>query len=305
MIYMIAATLLFSFGPVLIRMGINHGVSPDQLMVLRLAVASPLFFIAVVARKTVDEALPAKKDILFILLLSLAGMGGAMFCFFRAISYLGASVTTLLGAVTPVFTVILAYLIHRKPVKRHQVASMAFSFIGVALLIVPMVGVGGVRDILSSSMTGVLYVMAANLFASATSLGFENYVKKKSPLVASFHVTVLMLLFFGALNGVPRTGFDADTWWIVILLGSVTWFVPFVLFFHGIREMGASNAVIVQNSGPMVTVFAAGLLLGEKLTYPQFAGMAVILFSVFLLKGWRQEQALADKVKIDVSLPKG
>ncbi len=284
MIYMVCATILFAFGPVLVRIGINQDVSPDHLMVLRLAVAFPLFFIAVALRKNVGEAKVNREDLLFVLILSVAGMGGAMFCFFRSISYLGASVATIIGAISPATAILMAYVLYSRPVTGRQVASLLISFTGVVLVVMPMVGLESFGGIIRSSMVGVGYVLLANVCSSGAVLGFEKYMKSKSPLVAAFHVTGFMFLFFGVAIGVPDMHFGLKTWVIVLLLGSVAWFVPFMLFFHGIRAMGSSNAVLVQNIGPMVTVLVAGVILGERLQMVQLAGMVVIITSVYLLK---------------------
>jgi drug/metabolite transporter (DMT)-like permease len=304
MMYMIGATVLFSFGPVLIRMGINQGISPDHLMVLRLFIAAPLFFLAVMISGNRGDAKISKGDLPFLVILSVAGMGSAMFCFFRSIAYLGASVATIIGAITPATVMLFAYVLYSRPVTWRQIASMVISFFGVVLLIMPMVGLRGFGGIVRSSLVGVGYVLMANLCSSGAMLGFERYLRKKSPLTASFHVTGMMFLFYGVANGLPSLHFGAKTWVIVFLLGSVTWFIPFMLYFHGIKALGSSNAVLVQNAGPMVTVLAAGVLLGERLTMVQIAGMAIIMVSVYLLRvGGDAEKSSATAVKGIPPLP--
>ncbi len=284
MIQMIIATLLFGLGPVLIRMGLNEGISPEHILVLRMMVALPLFAVTVLFFRQIKNSALSMRDLVFVSVVSVAGMGGAMFCFIHSINLLGASVSTLLGAMSPAITVLMAWGVGRSPITPLKIASLMVSFVGVALLILPITGIGHVGAVVAGSLAGVGYSMLANLCSSASMVAFEKYVERKSPLVAAFHITAFMFIYAEALYGIPPLAFDVKTWAVIILLGSVAWFVPFMLFFYGIRALGASKAALVQNSGPAMTVLAAGFLLNERLVFVQLVGMALVLSSVYLLK---------------------
>lgn len=281
---MIGAVFLFSLGPVFIRMGLNEGISPGHILVLRMMVALPLFTVTVLFLRQLKSASLSMRDFVFVSLVSAAGMGGAMYCFIHSIALLGASVSTLLGAVSPAITVLMAWMLGRSPITPLKVASLAISFAGVALVIMPVAGIGHVGAAVAGSMAGLGYSLLASLLSSASMLAFEKYVERKSPLVAAFHVTAFMFIYFQTLYGIPPLSFGLKAWVIILLLGGLSWFVPFMLFFHGIRKLGASKAALIQNSGSAVTVLAAGLLLNERLVLAQFAGMALLLSSVYLLK---------------------
>ena len=284
MIQMIVATLLFGLGPVLIRMGLNEGISAEHILVLRMMVALPLFAVTALFFRQLKNSALSIRDFMFVSVVSVAGMGGAMYCFIHSIELLGASVSTLLGAVSPALTVLMAWGLGRSPITPLKVVSLAVSFAGVALLILPVIGIGHLGAVVTGSLAGVGYSMLANLCSSASMVAFEKYVERKSPLVAAFHITAFMFIYAEALYGIPPLAFGLKTWVIIFLLGSLAWFVPFMLFFHGIRALGASKAALIQNSGPAVTVLAAGFLLNERLALAQFAGMALVLSSVYLLK---------------------
>ena len=284
MIQMIFATLLFGLGPVLIRLGLNEGIGPEHILVLRMMVALPLFAVTALFLGQLKSAVLSMRDFVFVSVVSVAGMGGAMFCFIHSINLLGASVATLLGAISPALTVLMAAGLGRSPITPLKVASLAVSIAGVALLILPIIGIGYLGTVVAGSLAGVGYSMLANLCSAASMLAFEKYMERKSPPVAAFHITAFMFIYFGTFYGLPPLTFGLKTWVIILLLGSLAWFVPFMLFFYGIRALGASKAALVQNSGPVVTVLAAGFLLHERLAPTQLAGMALVLMSVYLLK---------------------
>lgn len=51
-----------------------------------------------------------------------------------------------------------------------------------------------------------------------------------------------------------------------------------------IQRMGAGQAAAVGTLGPVLTVLAAWLLLGESLSLLQLAGLALVMFGVTRLK---------------------
>ena len=282
MLYIVLSTMMFAFGPILVRMGLEEGLQPNHLVALRLAVAFPFFLLAVVLTGSLVKAKLSLREGPFLFFIGVVCMGGAMFCFFHSISYLGASVASLIGSISPAVTAVMAYFIHSRPITAKQVASMAASFVGVIFLVAPTVGLTGLGAIAGSSLAGVGYSLAAILLASSAALGFERYVEIKSPLIAAFHITGFMLAFMGPIFGFPETHFSPKIWTIVLLLGTTTWFIPFLLMFYGIREIGASGATLVQNLGPLVTVAVAGAMFGETLFPSQLAGMALILSSLYV-----------------------
>jgi drug/metabolite transporter (DMT)-like permease len=282
MYYLIVATVLFAFGPILVRMGLKEGLQPNHLVVLRLMVAFPLFLATVVFSGSLKRANITIKEVPFLILISVICMGGAMLCFFQSILHLGAPVAVLVGAVQPAVTAIMAYFVFSRPITARQLGSIVVSFIGVIFLILPMTGILELGKIVDSSMVGFGYSLLATVLAAGAAVGFEKYVNRKSPLIASFHVTGIMLAFLGMAIGVPAGPFNFNVWLIILLLGSITWFLPFLLLFYGLKEVGVSGAALVQNSGPLLTVIIAGAFFKETLFPSQIIGMILILSSVFI-----------------------
>jgi len=51
-----------------------------------------------------------------------------------------------------------------------------------------------------------------------------------------------------------------------------------------IRRLGAGQAAAIGTLGPVLTVFAAWMLLGESLSVLQLAGLALVMFGITRLK---------------------
>lgn len=298
MIQMLTAVMLFAFGPILLKMAMHEGIPANQAVVLRITVAFPAFLAAVVATRSLREARPSLKELPFLFLISVVSMGGAMICFANSVRLLGASIASLIGATQPVMTALTAYFALGRPVTSRQMISIGFSFVGVFFIVIPATGLAGLGNIMENSAAGVGYSLVATVLASFAGLGFEKYMDGKKPLVASFQVAGMILLFLGVIYGEPQVAFTPRIWGVALVLGVFTWFLPFMLLFYGIRAIGASGAALVQNLGPVVTVLVADLMFKEKLSPAQFVGMVMVLSSVFVL-AW--ERRLAHQA--DLTIP--
>lgn len=56
-----------------------------------------------------------------------------------------------------------------------------------------------------------------------------------------------------------------------------------------VQRMGASHAAMFGNLGPVLTLFAAWVLLGEAITLYQIAGLALVLLGVSRLSSGKRK----------------
>jgi len=279
---MLVSTLFFAFKPILVRMALERGLSPEELMVLRLSVAFPLFVLTIAALGRVAEAKMNARELAVIAVVSIAGMGGAMLFSFYSILHLGASVSTLLIFVFPAITTLMAYFVNRRPITTMKVVSLVTSFAGIVLVVIPLSG----SDVPGQSLplVGIGYAMITALCWAGTQVAIENLTHKKSPLVVAAYTSGFILFFYATLNGMPPLDLDGETWALVVILGTFVWYVPFLMAIYAIKLIGASNSAIIQSLGPGLTVLIAWAMLGETLAYVQVIGMLMLIAAVYMLK---------------------
>jgi drug/metabolite transporter (DMT)-like permease len=99
-------------------------------------------------------------------------------------------------------------------------------------------------------------------------------------LLATGAVAVLAAVLFGglALGGGPRGAL------LVGLMGVISTAVPVTLLLVGIRDIGPGQAAVYATVEPLLTVLLASLLLGERISIPQYAGGVVLLSGVLWLR---------------------
>lgn len=283
----LASTLFFSFKPILVRIALNHGLAPEPLVILRLGVAFPAFLITVIILGRMREMKLPSRELFNIALISVTGMGGAMLFSFYSILHLGASVSTLIIFIFPAMTTVISYFVNRSRITAMKVASLATSFAGLALIILPLVGLDGPARLPEAVLlpgVGVMFALLCALCWSCTQVAYERLTKRQAPFVISVYTTGFMLVFFLALDGVPPLDLPLKTWGVVAALGIFCWYLPFWLALYGIKRLGASNSSIIQSLGPAITVLIAWQLLGETLFAVQVGGMVLLTVAVYMLK---------------------
>ena len=73
-------------------------------------------------------------------------------------------------------------------------------------------------------------------------------------------------------------------WLYALLMAVLATVLPIYWMALAIQRMGASHTAAVGNLGPVLTLFAAWLLLGEVVSVYQVAGLALVLFGVSRLR---------------------
>jgi len=282
----LASTLFFALKPILVRIGLDQGLEPMQFVTLRLVVALPLFLITVVAFGRAREMKLDAGEFRHIGLVSITGMGGAMLFSFYSIQHLGASLSTLVIFIFPAITTIMSYLVNGRLITGAKVLSLATSFAGLFLVVLPMAGSSTSVTEIAGYMpsVGIFYALLCAFCWSGTQVAFERLTQRQSPFVISAYTTGFMLVFFLIVNGLPPVDLEQKTWIVILLLGSVGWYVPFLLAIYGIKMIGASNSSIIQSLGPALTVLIAWLLLGETLFGLQVMGMILLIVAVYILR---------------------
>jgi len=280
---MLLASIFASLNPVLIQIAFNLGVSPTELMVLRLLIAFPCFFLTGIFFSPIKKMKVTKRETVLLAVVGILGMGVSSLCMLYAVLHLGASMARLVYSVFPIFTTLLAFIIMHQPITIFKRISIVISILGVVLVISPISIFQTHQIIAATHLIGVVFGLTAALCWSFSSIAIEILSKNNSPLVTSTYSVGFMLLFFTIIFGVPSFHLNLHIWTVVILFAIVTYYVPFLLVNYAIKDIGASYTSIIQSIGPAFTVISAWILLNEELTLIQISGMALLIISVYFI----------------------
>ncbi|BBO24732.1 MAG: hypothetical protein AMXMBFR19_11670 [Chthonomonadaceae bacterium] len=215
-----------------------------------------------------------------ILLQGFISMGLYMVAFLEALRLTGPAEGALVLSTCPVLTTLLAMAVRQEAFRWATLLYALVAFGGVALVIA-----GGVALRSTSLMGYLLMVLAALTWAVGTVIS-KPLVQKHSPytvLTLSIPGALPVLATYGLWDTLhtPWTSLSGLTWLAYGFVALVAGTFGFVGFYVGVRQIGATGAMLYQYLVPVVAAVAAWLWLGQSLVGVQWLGMAITLAAVF------------------------
>jgi drug/metabolite transporter (DMT)-like permease len=232
-----------------------------------------------------------RRELPVLLTFGVLGLAFVQWFYFEAISRLDIGVALLIQYIAPVLVALWARFAYHEPVRRRIWAALAFSIVGIALLVELWSGLTldglGVAAALGSAATFAIYILSA-----------ERAVTRRDPVSLVCYGFLLASIFWAILQ--PWTSFPVElvdesvsllgrledlslpVWllmgWMVVL-GTI---VPFALLAASLRHIPASRAAITAMFEPVAATVFAYAWLGESLTAFQLIGGLVVLGAILL-----------------------
>jgi drug/metabolite transporter (DMT)-like permease len=199
----------------------------------------------------------------------------------HGLTYVSSTVGSVIISTIPVFAVIFAWVFYRERLRLINYIGVAVSFIGVIIFIAD--SSGG----LVINLKGLLLLFLAVLSAVGYNMVLHRLAPVYNPVsIVNIQNAIGVVLFLPLflifnLKKFIATGIVAD-FSSVVLLAIFASSGAFVLFAYSVRHLGISRANIFSNLIPVLTAIFAFLLVGDKLTLLNGAGMAVVIAGLFL-----------------------
>lgn len=278
----VASAGSFAFMSILAKDAGTTDAGVSTVLAARFALAALLFW-ALAAARGLRPAHLAWRTALPVL-----ALGGAVYAvesalYFSALAHVDASIASLLLSLYPAIVLVLAVALGRERADARRVGALVLA-VGGALLVLSS-GAGGAIDPVGIALAVGSMVLYATYVVLADGVGDGIGPLTFGALLSTGAAATLALggTATGRLH--PAVLGEADILRDVVLMATVSTVLAVTAFFAGMRRIGASGASIVAGIEPFFTVALAAALLGETLTPAQFAGGAVVLSAVFLVRG--------------------
>lgn len=224
------------------------------------------------------------------LLLAAAGLSGGSLYFLTenmALEYAPASNVSLIVCTAPVWTAVVMSLFYRgERMSRRQIAGSALTFAGMVLVVL------NGHFVLRLSPRGDMLALSAAMLWMVYSL----VIKRLGGRYPAIFIT-RKVFFYGLVTILPVFAFrpfGADwevlsrpvVWGNLLFLGVVASMLCYVLWNAAMHRLGAVRTTNYIYFNPLVTIVAATLCIGERITLAALAGAALILYGM-----WRAERA--------------
>ena len=276
-VLLLIAAAAFSTLAIFMKFAFDAGVNLTTLLAFRFLFSALLCF-ATLALTGKSLVIPStlRGRVFF-----LGGVVHVAVSAFYAVSVqqLPASLTGLIFYLYPALVTILAVILGWEELNRLKIIAVLVCFAG--LLQVLGVSFGQV------SATGLVFGLLAALGQACHVLLSHRIVADLSPLLTvgwSALATAAAFFAYGSFSGDLLWVLPASGWGAIFGTAFFANYIGIVLFFVGLRLVGPSDASIVMNLEPVLTVVLSILLLGESFGWLQALGGGVILGGLYLLR---------------------
>ncbi len=276
---MFVSAFCFALLPIFGKYAYSLGITPLNLLAWRFIVAAAALWLTVpflVGRKLKVRAI----DLLHFVLQGIIGYGLASIGYFNALTYMDASLVSILFYTYPVLVTILSRLIFREKLSPLRWLIIAMTFVGSFL----------VTNLLQTTLgqvpwKGVLFGLQAALAYSVFNIYSQKTTARTQPLVVSTYAVSSMAVFFVLI--VPKhelLNINMPLLVISLIIGLVSTIIPIITYLTGIKHIGASRAAVISTFEPVFTLILAFFILGDHLTFSQTIGAALIFAGILVLQ---------------------
>ena len=276
-ILLLVLSLIWGSSFILIKKGLENGLSAYQLGALRILFSA--LFLIIIGFKSITKIKQFQWK--YIALTALFGTFIPAFLFALAETKVSSSICSILNSLTPLNTLIIGSIAFGLSVKRNQFLGVIIGLIGTAILIL-----NGIHQPSENYYYAVLVIIASICYAINVNLvkRFLSDVKPLSITTGNFLVLLfpagIILFSSNFTSKIHLIQFQHGLFFIAIL-GVVGTGIANIIFFKLIQISSPVFATSVTYLIPIVAFFW-GLFDNEMLTLLQFFGAFVILIGVYL-----------------------
>jgi drug/metabolite transporter (DMT)-like permease len=198
------------------------------------------------------------------------------------LTYVSATVGSVLISTIPVFATIGAWLIFKERLKIINYTGIILSFIGVLIFIFRADGT------ISFNLNGLLLLTLAVFSAVGYNLTLSRLVGTYSPVLivtvqnALGAILFLPIFLISDFSHLMNTTVTLRSFIPIIELSVFASCGAFIFFAFSVRNIGITRANVFTNFIPVFTAVFSFFLLGDKLTIQNILGMMLVIGGVYM-----------------------
>ncbi|MEO8248291.1 MAG: DMT family transporter [Burkholderiales bacterium] len=271
----------FSGKAIIVKLSYRYGVDAVTVIMYRMLFALPIFLVMAWWAGRGKPAL-TRTDWIGVVGLGFGGYYLASFLDFLGLQYVSASLERLILYLNPTLVMLLGWLLFDKKFTLRQIAGMAVSYCGVALVFARE------ANFASGTNTGLGALM---VFASAASYaGYLVYsgqlVKRLGSLrlvgLATTVACLCCILQFLLLKPLSAALVAPEVIWLAVLNATLCTALPVLMVMMGIERIGATLSAQTGMIGPMSTILMGVLILDERFTTTIAIGTVLVLIGIYI-----------------------
>jgi drug/metabolite transporter (DMT)-like permease len=257
----------------LARIAYDDGANPASMIMARYLLAL-LVMVAVVAYRRSSIAI-GRGDVLPLIVTATA-LFGMTACYLFSVLFIPVSLAALLFYTFPLIVAVASPLLGGGALSRLKGLAFLAAFAGLALALGPRLDnldPRGVALALGAAVSTAIYLIACRRLVARRGADFVAFhIQWTGALLAA-----LLLLWPQGL-ALPQT----NTAVVAFAAACLLYPAATLAVFLAVRLTGPADTAMALNLEPVVSILAAILLLGERLSPVQWAGVALVATAIFL-----------------------
>lgn len=273
----VAAGVLWGTAALFIRNLLNIGFTPFQIAAYRL-LATALVLGVIIFLRGRDGFKIKKKDIPYIALFGIIGMGVGYITNTSAIKYTTLATAIILSYTHPIYTTVLAAVFFKEKIYRSKVIGLVMLILGCLFLV-------KAYDMVyfKLNLYGILFGLSTGVCISTASLCAKKLSGDYHPFTTLFYTFVfggLFLLVFVIPGGAPVIQYTFDTIVSIVLLIGVSTVAAYSLYLYSVSRIEVSQAGMCATVEPVTATVLGFLFFGEVLEGVQMVGALVMIAGI-------------------------
>jgi drug/metabolite transporter (DMT)-like permease len=260
---------------------------PLSFTTARFVLASLALFVVMIARR--EPFAVARRDRLPLALLGLLGITLYNLLFMKGLQLTTASHSALFISMSPLFAAMLQTLRGKEAMTRSLATGLFLAAAGAYCIIR---STHGEIHFGATTVTGDLLTIAASVLWAFYTVLAAPLLERYSPVtVTAWCVaagTVLLLpASAGELMSQSWTAVQAASWAALVFAALIGAGAAYVLWYEGVKRLGATRTIAYHYLVPFVAVLTASLFLGDAVRPLTIIGGVAILAGVALVQRTR------------------
>lgn len=270
----------FSLNGILSSFLFKNGIKTLDLIILQNIFQISILIIFYSFKKFKDLKI-SRDDIKTISLQGLFASTPTAVFYYIAIQKTNTSIACLLLFTNPIFVTLYYIVFEKQRNNIGKIIAVAVVFLGSALVLnvspknLSHINILGIAAGIISSISYAFY----NVYA-------EKKLKKYPPGVILFYCTIVVFVLISSINinfyfNIHRLDFTMLKY--ALPLSTIANIAPVILFYSGIKKIGAQSASIVATGEVPFTIILSFLVLKETLSLTQVFGSILIVSAILAL----------------------
>ena len=271
------AVIMWAASFPLIKLGLAY-MPPVTLAAVRYSIAGLILVLIIFAKSgTMKSLRELKEDWKILTILGLMGIALPNATLNIGLQYTTASVSSMIQASGPVFTVALAVVFLEERLGGAKIVGTMLAIMGTILLI----SEGGV-DLGNTTFVGNLFVLLSAIFYSISGVITKRALERHNPLVITgWNIAIgsLFLCLFSPIEFGESIAFPPDMIVILLLLAILPGCLAFLLYNYVLQKKDLGSTSFYLYLIPVFSTVISMILLGETIA------AETVLFASLVIAG--------------------